>query len=228
MVLVKDPDTAVFEPRYQPNFRVTAIFGNNRIEVQDEHGHKSIRRSAHVKYIEPSEKVIQQLLSELVVTNYGRSSKLLLAAKDIPDLHFDAAEPEEKGESSERTDVMEIMDVDTKGSATTPQNSDSREHSRNLLESAAGEALHQVNEQRSMEKMMDPELHSRTSEYREHSQKSQSSKKATDEETSRNIVHRMLDRCMHPGDSEIQEHSQNSWEKQAVVDIGNVNVTVSV
>ena len=29
MVLVKDPDAAVFEPRYQPNFRVTAIFGNN-------------------------------------------------------------------------------------------------------------------------------------------------------------------------------------------------------
>ena len=36
MVLVKDPDAAVFELRYQPNFRVTAIFGNNRIEVQDE------------------------------------------------------------------------------------------------------------------------------------------------------------------------------------------------
>ena len=36
MVLVKDPDAAVFEPRYQLNFRVTAIFGNNRIEVQDE------------------------------------------------------------------------------------------------------------------------------------------------------------------------------------------------
>ena len=36
MVLVKDPDAAVFKPRYQPNFRVTAIFSNNRIEVQDE------------------------------------------------------------------------------------------------------------------------------------------------------------------------------------------------
>ena len=36
MVLVKDPDAAIFEPRYKPNFRVTAIYGNNRIEVQDE------------------------------------------------------------------------------------------------------------------------------------------------------------------------------------------------
>ena len=87
MVLVKDPDAAVLELRYQLNFRVTAIFGNNRIEVQDEWGHKSVR-SAHVKYIAPSEKVIKQLPSEQVLNNYGRSSKLLLAAKDIPNLHL--------------------------------------------------------------------------------------------------------------------------------------------
>ena len=123
MVLVKNPDAAVFEPRYQPNFRVTTVFGNNRIEVQDERGHKSIRRSAHVKYIEPSEKVVKQLPSEHVLKNYGRSSKLLLAEKDTPDLHFDATETKEKSKPLERADVMEIMDVDTKESA---QNSDSR------------------------------------------------------------------------------------------------------
>ena len=122
MVLVKDPHAAVFEPRYQPNFRVTAIFGNNRIEVQDERGHKSIRRSAHVKYIAPSEKVVKQLLSEQVLKNYGRSSKLLLAEKDIPDLQFDVTETKEKGDSSERTEVMVIMNVDAKENM---QNSDS-------------------------------------------------------------------------------------------------------
>ena len=124
VVLVKDSDAAVLEPRYQRNFRVTAIFGNNRIEVQDERGHKSIRRSAHVKYIEPSEKVIQQLPSEQVLKNYGRSSKLLLAAKDVQDLQFDAPEPEQKGESAIRTDMVEIIDVDTNGSVTISQNSD--------------------------------------------------------------------------------------------------------
>ena len=138
MVLVKDPDAAIFEPRYQPNFRVTAIFGNNRIEVQDERGHKSIRRSAHVKYIAPSEKVVNQLPSEEVVKNYGRSTKLLLASKDIPELHFDVTDMKEKGDSSEKMEVMEITDVNTGG--MTPQNSESREHSRNLLEGAAGEA----------------------------------------------------------------------------------------
>ena len=114
MVLVKDPETAVFEPRYQLNFRVRAIFGNNRIEVQDERGHKSIRRSPHVKYIAPSEMVVKQLPSEQVLKNYGRSSKLLLAEKNIPNLHFDAAETKEKSKPSETADVMEIMNVDTK------------------------------------------------------------------------------------------------------------------
>ena len=228
MVLVKDPDAAVFKPRYQPNFRVTAIFSNNRIEVQDEHGHKSIRRSAHVKYIEPSEKVIQQLPSKQVLKNYGRSLKLLLAAKDIPDLQFDAAEAKEKGESLERTNVVENIDADTNGSVMVSQNNDFREHSKHLLESAAGEAQEQASEQRSVKKTMDLQLHNRTSEYREHSQKSQSSEKVTDDETSRKIAHQTLDRGAHPGDSDNQEHSQNSWKKQARVDIGNIDVTVSI
>ena len=150
MVLVKDPDAAVFEPRYQPNFRVTAIFGNNRIEVQDERGHISVRRSAHVKYIDPSEKVEKQLPSEEVVKNYGRSSKLLLAEKDIPDLHFDIKDRRERGNSSEKTDVMEIMDMNTEDCVTAPRNSNFREHSRNSLESAAGEELELVSEQRSL------------------------------------------------------------------------------
>ena len=155
-------------------------------------------------------------------------SKLLLAANDIPDLQFDAAEVKEKGDSSERTEVLEITDVHTNGSVTTPQNSNFREHSTNLLESAAGEVQEEVSEQRSVQKTMDPELHSRTSEYREYSQKSLSNEKATDEETSSYVVYQMLDRRMHPGDSKNREHSQNSREKQAVEDIGNVNVTFSV
>ena len=69
-------------------------------------------------YIEPSEKVIQQLPSEQALKNYGRSLELLLAAKDIPDLQFDVAEVKEKGESTVRTDVIEIIDVNTNGSVT--------------------------------------------------------------------------------------------------------------
>ena len=77
MVLVKDQDAAVFKPRYQPNFRVTAIFGNNRIEVKDERGHISIRRSAHVKYIAPSEKVVKQLPSEQVLKKLWKKFEVI-------------------------------------------------------------------------------------------------------------------------------------------------------
>ena len=227
MVLVKDPDAAVFKPRYQPNFRVMAIFGNNRIEVQEERGHKSVR-SAHVKYITPSEKVIQQLPSGQVVKNYGRSTKLLLAPKDIPDLHFDITDTKEKGDSSEKTEVMEIMDVNTKRSVLAPQNSDLREHSRNSPESAAGEAQERVSEQRSAKQVLDSKLHSNASEHREHSQKSQNSGKLTDVETSGNIVHQTLERRVQPGNSENREHSQNSWEIQAVEEMEHVKVTMSV
>ena len=227
MVLVKDPDAAVFEPRYQPNFRVTGIFGNNRIEVQDEHGHKSIRRSSHVKYIEPSEKIVQQLLGEQVLKNYGRSSKLLLSAKDVPDLQFDVAKSEERGESAVRTDVVEIIDMDT--SLMASQNSDSQEHSKNSLERAAGEASDQASEQRSIEKTVDLELHNGTSKYREHSQKMWNSEKTAAEETSGKIVARMLKKGTRPGHSENQEHSQNLLLKtEPKVDTGDVNMSFSV
>ena len=132
MVLVKDPDATVFEPRYQTNFRVTAIFGNNRIEVQDKKGHKSIRRSSHVKYIEPSEKTVQQLLSEQVLKKYGRTSKLLLATKDVPNLQFDVAESEVKSEPLERVDVMEIIPMTVSKSVIAIQNSEFREHSKKI------------------------------------------------------------------------------------------------
>ena len=208
MVLVKDPDAAVFEPRYQPNFRVTAIYGNNRIEFQDEQGHRSVRRSAHVKYIAPSEKVVKQLPSEQLLKNYGRSSKLLLAEKDIPDLYFHVTDVKEEGDSSKKTEVMEIMDVNTEDCVTAPRNSDFREHSRNLLENAAGEALELVSEQKSVTQVLDSELPSNTSEYREHSQKLLNSRKLTDVETARKLVKRTLSRDTHPQHSKCREHSQ--------------------
>ena len=225
MVLVKDPDAAVFEPRYQPNFRVTAIFGNNRIEVQDERGHRSVRRSAHVKYIAPSEKVVKQLPSEQVLKNYGRSSKLLLAEKDIPDLHFYVMNFKDKKKMSEGADVMEIVNVDTKESM---QNSDSREHSRNLLESVAGGALHRINQHGSVEKKIGVKQLKGTSEYREHSQESRNSGKSMDMETSGNVVHQTLENRVHPRNSKNREHSQNSQEKQTVEEMEHAKVAMSV
>ena len=58
-----------------------------------------------------------------------------------------------------------------------------------------------MSQQRRVGKTIDPELHSGTSEYRELSQKSQSSEKATDEKTSRKTVHQTFDKDAHLGNS---------------------------
>ena len=172
-----------------------------------------------MKYIEPSEKVEKQLPSEEVVKNYGRSSKLLLAEKDIPDLHFSI---EDNSDSPEKN-VMELMNVNTEDCVTVPWNSDFREHSRNLLEHVAGGAQVRLRNQRSLEQALDSELHSNTSKYREHSQKPRDSGKPTNVERPGKLVKDTLIREMQFQHSECREHSQNSRIKQAV----GVAVTVS-
>ena len=110
------------------------------------------------------------------------------------------------------------MNVDTKESA---QNSDSREHSRNSLESVAGGVLHRMNQHGNVEMTICAKLLKETSEDRDVSQESWSCEHV--EEMSRKVVKRTLSRDMQPEYSESQEHSQNSRVKE----VGEVEVTVS-
>ena len=163
-------------------------------------------------------KVVNQLPSEQVVKNYGRSSKLLLAEKDIPDLHF---EVKDNSDPPEKTDVMEITDVNTSG--MTPHNSEFRELSRNSLESAAGEALQRESEQRIVRQGLNSKMHSNASECGEHSQKSRDTGKPTDVDMPRKLTKGTLLKEMHLHHSECREHSQNSRIKQPA----GIEVTVS-
>ena len=63
-----------------------AMYGRNRIEVQDERGNKSVRRAAHVKICEPVDKLINQLPPQAIYEQYGRRSKLLIHPKDVPEI----------------------------------------------------------------------------------------------------------------------------------------------
>ena len=105
MVLVKDPESAVFEPRYMPNYRIVAIHGKNRIEVQDEKGNRSIRRSGHVKPCQPTEKVCHQLPPQEVYEQYGRTSKLLLHPKDVPHVPLEVFKEQRQVKKSEDHEV---------------------------------------------------------------------------------------------------------------------------
>ena len=174
-----------------------------------------------MKYIDPGEKVSRQLPSQELVKNYGRSAKLLLAPKDIPDLQFDAAEKKDTGNSPEKTEVVEIMDVDTKCSVIAPRNSNCRENLRNSLESVAGEAQKRVGDQRSLKQALDSKLHSNASECREHSQNSRI-KQATGVE----VTVSTEDAKTTAASSDFSKHSQNSLLKgEPNVDPGEVKAT---
>ena len=112
LILVKDPDSAVFEPRYLPNYRIIAIHGKNRIEVQDEKGHKSVRRSGHVKPCHPAAKVCHQLPPREVYEQYGRTSKLLIHPKDVPHIPLEVFKEEQEVEKTKNND-KELSSVDS-------------------------------------------------------------------------------------------------------------------
>ena len=93
-----------------------------------------------------------------------------------------------------------------------------------MLESAAGEALERVSEQKGITLTLDSELPSNISEYSDSSQNSWNSTKLVDMETARKLMKWTISRITHPQHSECREHSQNSRIKQP----GLIEATASV
>ena len=125
LVLVKDPDSVAFEPRYMPNYRIVAIHGKNRIEVQDEKGHKSIRRSGHVKPCHPAKKVCHQLPSQEVYEQYGRTSKLLIHPRDIPHIPLEVFREQRQIKKSEDHNI-ELSLIDSQKELLVDNHDESR------------------------------------------------------------------------------------------------------
>ena len=96
MVLVRDPTSGAFAPRYMPNYRIVIIHGPNRITVRDEKGNESVRRASHLKVCDWKHKV-NSMVPEY--DKFGRSTKLLIHPKDIPNVQFDR-KARNKGEIS--------------------------------------------------------------------------------------------------------------------------------
>ena len=96
LVLVRDVTSGAFAPRYMPNYRIVAIHGPNRIGVIDEKGNEMVRKASHLKVIDLKEKVMSMMPEQSEYSSFGRNMKLLIHAKDIPDLQF-TAKTEDRG-----------------------------------------------------------------------------------------------------------------------------------
>ena len=85
LVLVRDPTSGAFAPHYMPNYRIVAIHGPNRMVVRDEKGNESLRRASHLKVCDWKQKVTSMTPDQEEYDKFGRSTKLLIHPKDIPD-----------------------------------------------------------------------------------------------------------------------------------------------
>ena len=109
LVLVRDPDSPVFHPKYLPNYRVKEIHGNNRIVVQDEKGNVSTRRSSHVKKCPLKDKIAMMVPTDTEYSQFGRPTKLLIHPKDVPDLKFPEEDIQNCGVEDEISSVETIQ-----------------------------------------------------------------------------------------------------------------------
>ena len=96
LVLVRDPTSGTFAPRYMPNYRIVAIHGPNRITVRDEKGNESVRRASHLKVCDWEEKVTSMVPDPREYDKFGRSTKLLIHPKDIPNVQFEKNRQQER------------------------------------------------------------------------------------------------------------------------------------
>ena len=113
-VLVRDVTSGAFAPRYTPHNRVLAVYGPNRILVRDEKGNESVRRASHLKHCDAKTKFSSMVPENKEYNEFGRSTKLLLHPKDIPELHF----PEE---SSTNTVEQVIINSITESIVELPE-----------------------------------------------------------------------------------------------------------
>ena len=88
LVLVRDLTSGAFVPHYMPNYRIVAIHGPNRITVKDEKGNESVRRASHLKVCDLKQKVTSMVPDQNEYGKFGRSTKLLIHPKGIPDLQL--------------------------------------------------------------------------------------------------------------------------------------------
>ena len=88
LVLVRDINSGVFEPKYSPNYRIIAIYGNNHIAVKTPDGKVQVRHRGQIKKIDPVDKVISLLPSTEDYQKFGRKTKLLIHPDNIPDTNI--------------------------------------------------------------------------------------------------------------------------------------------
>ena len=107
LVLVRNVNLGIFKPKYSPNYRIIAIYGNNHIAVKAPDGKVQAQHRGHIKKIDPVDKVISLVPSAKDYQKFGRKTKLLIHPDNIPDTNISLPSRKQAKMTSEESEIGE-------------------------------------------------------------------------------------------------------------------------
>ena len=144
LVLVRNMNSGVLEPKYSPNYRIIAIHGNNHIAVKTPDGKVQVRHRGHIKKIDPVDKVISLLPSMEEYQKFGRKTKLLIHPDNIPDMEISLPNNKQVKTTSEEGENSENYPVSC-GRSKATLNTTSSIEMLNYVDCPVEETINEIN-----------------------------------------------------------------------------------
>ena len=126
LVLFRNINSGVFEPKYSPNYRIIAVYGNNHIAVKAPDRKVKVWCRGHIKKIDPVDKVISLGSSVEDYEKFGRKTKLLIHRDNIPDINISLPSREQTESAGMESKISEnyhgLLEKSGKSTEDIPEN----------------------------------------------------------------------------------------------------------
>ena len=106
-MLVRNVNSGGFKPKYLPNYRIIAIYGNNHIAVKAPDGKAQVWCRGHIKKIDPVDKVISLVPGVEDYQKFGRKTKLLIHPDNISDTNISLPSRKQTEMTSQKGEIGE-------------------------------------------------------------------------------------------------------------------------
>ena len=143
-MLVRNMNLGVFKPKYSPNYRIIAIYGNNHIAMKTPDSKVQVRHRGHIKKIDPVDKVISLLPSTEDYQKFGRRTKLLIHPDNILDTNISLPSSKQAKTISEEGENSENYPISCEKSKTN-LNTASNMEMLNCIECSIEEMINELN-----------------------------------------------------------------------------------
>ena len=104
-MLVRNVNSGIFEPKYSPNYRIIAIYGNNHMAVKAPDGKVHVWCRRHIKKIDPVDKVISLVPSTEDYQKFGRKTQFLIHPDNISDTNISVTSRKQAKMTSEESEI---------------------------------------------------------------------------------------------------------------------------